>query len=106
MSSFCVVSSQICDSSLCEVLTDTFGTFAFCVSQPQADREYFEQKNRFKKAEQMERRRLDIERDQQRHERQKQEMLANRCGPAGWAWLDLRAKSLFACTPWLSACAL
>ena len=51
------------------------------MSKPQADREYFEQKNRFKKAEQMERRRLDIERDQQRHERQKQEMLANRCGP-------------------------
>ena len=57
-------------------------THPLFVSKPQADREYFEQKNRFKKAEQMERRRLDIERDQQRHERQKQEMLANRCAKA------------------------
>ena len=74
------------------------------MSQPQADREYFEQKNRFKKAEQMERRRLDIERDQQRHERQKQEMLANRCGPTGGA--TGMQITVFVCTPWLSACAL
>ena len=41
----------------------------------QADRDYYEHKNRFKKAEQMERRRLEIERDQQRWDQHRQAIM-------------------------------
>lgn len=51
----------------------------------QADRDYYEHKNRFKKAEQMERRRIEIERDQQRWKEHNQAIVRNQGAATGAA---------------------